>query len=66
MPTDTTRPNASESLVPRASDAALALDRFHRPIPAAPLLKRSTYFSGQWLIALSIGVGEAIVDWIIR
>ena len=48
------------------SDAALALDRFHRPVPAAPLLKRSTYFSGQWLIALSIGVGESVVDWIIR
>jgi uncharacterized membrane protein YhhN len=48
------------------SDAALALNRFHRPIPAAPLLKRSTYFSGQWLIAVSIGVGEALVDWIIR
>lgn len=48
------------------SDAALALDRFHRPIPAATLLKRSTYFGGQWLIALSIGVGEALVDWIIR
>jgi len=48
------------------SDAALALDRFHRPIPAATILKRSTYFGGQWLIALSIGVGEALVDWIIR
>ena len=48
------------------SDAALALDRFHRPIPAAPLLKRSTYFGGQWLIALSIGAGESVVDWIIR
>jgi uncharacterized membrane protein YhhN len=48
------------------SDAALALNRFHRPIPAASLLKRSTYFGGQWLIAVSIGVGEAIVDWIIR
>ena len=48
------------------SDAALALDRFHRPVPVAPLLKRSTYFVGQWLIALSIGVGEAIVDWSIR
>ena len=48
------------------SDAALALDRFHRRLPAAPLLKRSTYFGGQWLIALSIGVGEALADWIIR
>ena len=48
------------------SDAALALNRFHRPIPAAPLLTRGTYFGGQWLIGLSIGVGEALVDWIIR
>ncbi len=48
------------------SDAALALDRFRRPIPAAPIWKRSTYFGGQWLIGLSIGVGEALVDWIIR
>jgi uncharacterized membrane protein YhhN len=48
------------------SDALLALDRFHRPVPVAPLLKRSTYFGGQWLIGLSIGVGEALVDWIIR
>lgn len=48
------------------SDAALALNRFHRPTPAAPVWKRSTYFGGQWLIGLSIGVGEALVDWIIR
>jgi uncharacterized membrane protein YhhN len=48
------------------SDAVLALNRFHRPIPAAPIWKRSTYFGGQWLIGLSIGVGEALVDWIIR
>jgi uncharacterized membrane protein YhhN len=48
------------------SDAALALDRFHRRLPAAPALKLGTYFSGQCLIALSIGVGESVVDWIIR
>ncbi|MBW1687872.1 MAG: lysoplasmalogenase [Deltaproteobacteria bacterium] len=48
------------------SDALLALDRFHRRLPAAPALKLGTYFSGQWLIALSIGVGESVVDWIIR
>jgi uncharacterized membrane protein YhhN len=48
------------------SDALLALNRFHRPIPAAAIWKRTSYFGGQWLIAVSIGVGEAIVDWIIR
>jgi len=48
------------------SDAALAVNRFHRRIPASPRLILGTYFSGQWLIALSIGVGEAIVDWILR
>jgi uncharacterized membrane protein YhhN len=48
------------------SDALLALNRFHRRLPAAPALKLGTYFSGQWLIALSIGVGESVVDWIIR
>ena len=48
------------------SDAALAFDRFRRPIPARPALVLGTYFGGQWLIALSIGVGEALVDWSIR
>ena len=48
------------------SDAALAFNRFRRPIPASPALILGTYFSGQWLIALSIGVGEAVFDWSIR
>jgi uncharacterized membrane protein YhhN len=48
------------------SDAALAFNRFRRPIPASPALILGTYFAGQWLIALSIGVGEAVIDWIIR
>ncbi|MGI9590764.1 MAG: lysoplasmalogenase [Myxococcota bacterium] len=48
------------------SDAALALDRFVRPIRHSPALVLGTYFPAQLLIALSIGVGEALVDWGIR
>jgi len=48
-----------------ASDAALAFDRFRRPLRAAPLLVLGSYFAAQWLIALSVGVGEALVaGWI--
>lgn len=49
-----------------ASDAALAVDRFRRPLRAAPALVLGSYFAAQWLIALSVGVGEALVDGWIR
>lgn len=48
------------------SDAALALNRFVRPIRHSSALVLGTYFPAQLLIALSIGVGEALVDWGIR
>lgn len=37
-----------------ASDALLAIDRFHTPLPLAPLLVLGTYWPAQLLIALSI------------
>lgn len=49
-----------------ASDSALAVDRFRRPFRAAPAVVLGTYFAAQALIALSVGVGEALVDWWIR
>ena len=49
-----------------ASDAALAWNRFGRPFAASPLVVLSTYFVGQLLLALSTGVGEALVDWAVR
>ena len=36
------------------SDSALALNRFRRPFAAAQLVILSTYYTAQWLIALSI------------
>jgi uncharacterized membrane protein YhhN len=36
-----------------ASDSALALDKFRRPFRSAQLFILSTYFTAQWLIALS-------------
>ena len=36
------------------SDALLAIDRFHTPLPLAPLLVLGTYYPAQVLIALSI------------
>jgi uncharacterized membrane protein YhhN len=48
------------------SDAALAINRFRRPLPAAQALVLGTYFPGQLLIASSVGVGTALVDWAIR
>ena len=39
------------------SDAALAWNRFHARIPRAQVLVLGTYFSAQWLIALSLGGG---------
>jgi len=35
------------------SDSALGFDRFRRRFRAAPLVVLATYYSGQWLIALS-------------
>ena len=43
------------------SDSALAWNRFRRPFAGAPALVLSTYFGGQWLIALSTGAGEPLV-----
>ncbi len=40
-----------------ASDSMLAVDRFRVPFPAARALVLSTYWLGQWLIALSTRVG---------
>lgn len=37
------------------SDSALAVNRFHSPVTAAPLLILGTYYVAQWLIALSAG-----------
>jgi uncharacterized membrane protein YhhN len=48
------------------SDGALAINRFHRPFRAAQALVLGTYFTAQWLIALSIGVGEALIEWSLR
>jgi uncharacterized membrane protein YhhN len=41
------------------SDTALALNRFGFSFEAAPLVVLSTYFSAQWLIALSTGAVRA-------
>jgi uncharacterized membrane protein YhhN len=49
-----------------SSDALLAVNRFRRPLPASPLLVLGSYFAAQWLIALSTGVGEDLLDWSIR
>lgn len=49
-----------------ASDVALAIDRFARPFRGSQAVVLGTYFPAQLLIALSIGVGEALVDWSIR
>jgi uncharacterized membrane protein YhhN len=43
------------------SDALLAANRFRRPLPAAQALVLGSYFAGQCLIALSTGVGEALL-----
>ncbi len=43
------------------SDSALAANRFRRPFAAAPAVVLGTYFGGQCLIALSTGVGEALL-----
>ena len=39
-----------------ASDAVLAVNRFRRPFYWAQAVILGTYFAGQWLIALSIGL----------
>lgn len=49
-----------------ASDTALAINRFARPFRGADAVVLGTYFPAQLLIALSIGVGEALVDWGVR
>lgn len=42
------------------SDAALAWNRFRARIPHSPVLVLGTYFSAQWLIALSLGGGALL------
>jgi len=39
-----------------ASDAMLAIDRFRRPFRLSQAAVLGSYFAGQWLIALSIGL----------
>jgi uncharacterized membrane protein YhhN len=46
-----------------ASDSALAINRFARPFRGSQTVVLGTYFSAQLLIALSVGVGEALIDW---
>ena len=48
------------------SDGALAINRFARPFRGAQAVVLGTYFPAQMLIALSVGVGEALVDWGVR
>ena len=36
------------------SDALLAFNRFHSPLPAAGLLVLGTYWAAQWLIASAL------------
>jgi uncharacterized membrane protein YhhN len=48
------------------SDTALAWNRFRRPFAAAQAVVLGTYFTAQWLIALSIGVGEAMAGGGVR
>ncbi len=43
-----------------ASDSMLAIDRFRIPFRAAQALVLTTYWLGQWLIALSAGFGAQI------
>ena len=43
------------------SDSALAANRFRHPFALAPVVVLGTYFGGQCLIALSTGVGEALL-----
>lgn len=38
------------------SDSLLALDRFYKPLPLAPLLVLAPYYAAQWLIASSTDV----------
>ncbi len=42
-----------------ASDSMLAIDRFRLPFKAAQALVLSTYWLGQWLIALSARLGDS-------
>lgn len=44
------------------SDGLLAANRFRTPFSAAQAVVLSTYFSGQCLIALSTGVGQALIE----
>jgi uncharacterized membrane protein YhhN len=49
---------AAGALLFLASDAALAINRFRRPFRAAQTVILSSYFAGQWLIALSVGLRD--------
>jgi uncharacterized membrane protein YhhN len=52
---------AAGALLFLGSDSALAWNRFRRPLRGAETLVLSTYFGGQWLIALSTGAGELLL-----
>jgi uncharacterized membrane protein YhhN len=49
---------AAGALLFLASDAALAVNRFRRPLRNAQTVILSSYFAGQWLIALSVGLRD--------
>ena len=48
------------------SDAALAWNRFRRPFAGAQVVVLSSYFAGQCGIALSVGAGRVLADWLAR
>ena len=48
------------------SDSVLAVNRFRRPFASAQAIVLGTYFLAQYLIALSIGSGEVLLDWGLR
>lgn len=48
------------------SDAALAWNRFRNAFSWAPAVVLSAYFIGQCLIGLSVGAGEALLEWATR
>lgn len=45
------------------SDAVLAWNRFRHPFATVQAVVLPTYFVGQCLIALSVGTGNALVEW---
>lgn len=56
LPTTATLLAAAGAVLFLASDAILALNRFGKPFRAGRALNLATYFTGQWLIALSVAL----------